>query len=105
MRIVLQGSLTPTQLGKAVKEIVENTLQKAEVKGKKYTLHNPVVEMNLNIKGQETPMLLIDDERNAMLTVHTGIENGKLVDYVETDRTELLAKFDEMMDNATKEGE
>lgn len=105
MRIVLQGSLTADQLGKAVKEIVENTLKKAEVKGTKYVLHNPVVEMNLNIKGQESPMLLIDDERNAMLTVHTGIENGKLVDYVEPDRGELLSKFNEMVENATKEGE
>lgn len=105
MRIVIQGSLTPKQLGDTVKEIVENTLQKAEVKGSKQVLHNPVVEMNLNIKGEEAPMLLIDDERNAMLTVHTGIENGKLVDYVEPDRGELLAKFNELVDNTTKETE
>lgn len=103
MRIVLQGSLTPKQLGEAVKEIVENTLQKAEAKGTKHVLHNPVVEMNLNIKGQETPMLLIDDERNAMLTVHSGIENGKLIDYVEPDRGELLAKFNEMVETTTQE--
>lgn len=105
MRIVIQGSLTPKQLGETVKEIVENTLKKAEVEGKKQVLHNPVVEMNLNIKGQEQPMLLIDDERNAMLTVHTGFENGKLVDYVEPDREELLAKFTEMVDSSTSTAE
>ncbi|MDA2738425.1 hypothetical protein PDQ75_25050 [Bacillus cereus group sp. Bc015] len=105
MRIVLQGSCTPSQMGKAVQEILENTLEKAEVKGKKYPIHNAVIEFNLNIAGEDKPMLLMDEERGAMLTIHTGIEKGKFVDYVEPDRKELLDKFYEMVDNATKEEE
>lgn len=103
MRIVLQGSLTPQQMGKAVQEILENTLEKAEAKGQKYPIHNPVIEFNLNVQGEEKPVLIMDDERNTMLTVHSGIEKGKLTEYVEVDRSELIAKFDEMVDNATSE--
>jgi hypothetical protein len=103
MRIVLQGSATAQQVGKAVQEILTNTLEKAEVKGQKYPIHNAVIEFSLNIQGQEKPMLLMDDERNAMLTVHTGIEKGEFTEYKEVDRQELLDKFNEMMDNATKE--
>lgn len=97
MRIVLQGSCTPKQMAEAVKEIVENTLTKAEVTGKRQVLHNPVIEVNLNVKGEEKPVLIVDDERNAMLTIHSGIKNGELVDYVEPDRKELLAKFNEIV--------
>lgn len=103
MRIVLQGSLTPKQLGAAVKEILENTMIKAEAESQKYAIHNPVIEMNLNIKGEEQPMLLVDSEKNSMLTIHTGIKNGELVEYVEVDREELIAKFNEMVDAATGE--
>jgi len=97
MRIVLQGSCTPKQMAEAVKEIIENTLTKAEVAGKRQVLHNPVIEVNLNIKGEEKPMLLVDDERNTMLTVHSGIKNGELIEYVEPDRTELLEKFNDIV--------
>lgn len=105
MRVVLQGSCTPSQMGKAVQEILENTLEKAEVKGKKYPIHNAVIEFNINIAGEEQPMLLMDSEKGAMLTIHTGIEKGKFTEYVEPNREELLSKFNEMMDNATKEEE
>lgn len=105
MRIVLQGSLTPQQMGKAVQEILENTLEKAEAKGQKYPIHNPVIEFNLNVQGQDHPVLIMDDERNTMLTVHSGIDKGKLTEYVEVDRSELIAKFDEMVDSATAETE
>ncbi|MDA1509632.1 hypothetical protein PDJ86_22505 [Bacillus cereus group sp. TH36-2LC] len=101
MRIVLQGSCTPSQMGKAVQEILENTLEKAEVKGKKYPVHNAVIEFNVNVAGEEKPVLIVDDERGTMLTIHSGIEKGKLTEYVEPDRTELLEKFNEMVDNAT----
>lgn len=104
MRIVVQGSLTGKQLGDVIKEIVENTLEKAEVKGKQKVLHNPVVEFNLNIQGEEKPMLLVDEEKGTMLTIHTGYEKGQMVDYVEVDRKELLSKFEEMLDSATEEG-
>lgn len=33
MRIIFQGSATPNQIGKAVQTIVQETLEKAEVKG------------------------------------------------------------------------
>lgn len=105
MRIVLQGSCTPAQLGKAVEEILKNTLEKAEVKGKKYPLHNAVVEFNLNVQGEEKPVLVLDEERGTMLTIHTGIEKGKLTEYVEVDRSELVAKFNEMVAEAEKEKE
>jgi helix-turn-helix protein len=103
MRIVFQGSATGQQIGKAVAEIISNTLEKAEVKGQKYPIHNAVIEFNLNIQGQEKPMLLVDDEKGTMLTIHTGIEKGELTEYVEVDRSELIAKFDEMVANATGE--
>lgn len=102
MRIVLQGSMSPKQLGEAVKEIVTNTLEKVEMTGKRQVLHNAVIEFNLNVKGQEAPVLIVDDERNTMLTIHSGIKNGELVEYVEPDRTELLEKFDELV-KATEE--
>jgi helix-turn-helix protein len=105
MRIVLQGSATPKQVGAAIQEILANTLEKAEVKGQKYPLHNAVIEFNLNIQGQEKPMLLIDDERGTMLTIHSGISKGELTEYVEVDRSELVAKFDRMVEDATKEVE
>lgn len=103
MRIVLQGSMTPAQMGKAVAEILTNTLEKAEAKGKQYPIHNPVVEFNLNVQGEDKPVLLVDDEKNTMLTIHSGIEKGELTEYVEVDRSELVAKFDEMVDQATGE--
>lgn len=105
MRIVLQGSCTPSQMGKAVQEILENTLEKAEAKGKKYPIHNAVVEFNLNVVGEDKPVLVMDDERGAMLTIHTGIEKGKLTEYVEPNREELLSKFNEMMDTAIEKEE
>ena len=105
MRIVIQGSLTPRQLGEAVSKIVENTLEKAEAKGKKYVLHNPVIETNLNVQGQNEPVLIIDDERQTMLTVHTGIEKGELTEYKEVDRTELLEKFHEVTDGILEKAE
>ncbi|MDZ4632249.1 hypothetical protein ORN01_25165 [Bacillus cereus] len=103
MRIVLQGSATPKQVGDAIQEILTNTLEKAEVKGKKYPVHNAVIEFNVNVAGEEKPVLIVDDERGTMLTIHSGIEKGKLTEYVEPDRTELLEKFNEMVDNATGE--
>lgn len=103
MRIILQGSLTAQQMGKAVQEIIENTLEKAEVKGQKYPIHNPVIEFNLNVAGEDKPVLIVDDEKGTMLTIHSGIEKGKLTEYVEVDRSELIAKFDEMVGNATEE--
>lgn len=105
MRIVLQGSATPQQVGKAIQEILTNTLEKAEVKGQKYPIHNAVIEFNINVAGEEKPMLLVDDEKGTMLTIHSGIEKGELTEYVEIDRSELLSKFNEMVDNATKEEE
>lgn len=103
MRIVIQGSLTAKQMGDVVKEIVSNTLEKAEVKGKRAVLHNPVVEFNLNIQGEEQPQLLVDDEKGTMLTIHTGYKDGEMTEYVEVDRSELISKFDEMVANATGE--
>lgn len=103
MRIVLQGNMTPKQLGEAVKEIVENTLAKAEAEGKKYVLNNTVVETNLNIKGSPEPMLLIDDEKKSMFAVHSGIEKGELTPYVEPDRKELVDKFNRMVDDGIAE--
>jgi hypothetical protein len=105
MRIVFQGSATPAQIGAAISEILTNTLEKAEVSAKRYPLHNAVVEFNLNIAGEEQPMLLMDEERGTMFTVHTGIEKGKLTEYVEVDRSELVAKFDRMVAEATEEKE
>lgn len=90
-------------MGDAVKQIVQNTFEKAEVKGKRQALHNPVIEFNLNIQGSEQPQLLVDDEKNTMLTIHTGIKDGELVEYIEVDRSELVAKFNELVDNATSE--
>lgn len=103
MRIVLQGSATPKQVGDAIQEILTNTLEKAEVKGKKYPVHNAVIEFNINVAGEEKPVLIVDDEKGTMLTIHSGIEKGKLTEYVEPDRKELLEKFNEMVDNATGE--
>lgn len=105
MRIVLQGNLTPKQLGDAVQKIVENTLEKAEAKGKKYVLHNPVIETNLNVQGQEEPVLIMDDERQTMFTVHSGIEKGELTEYKEVDRSELLEKFHEVTDSILEKAE
>ncbi|MGF9741625.1 hypothetical protein ABEX38_30105 [Priestia megaterium] len=99
MRLVLQGTMTPEELAKAVNEIVQDTFKKAEVEGQVQYIHNPVVEMNLKIEGHEEPQLLVDDEKNAMLTVHQGVKDGELVEYVEVDRSELVAKFNELMDN------
>lgn len=105
MRIVLQGSATPKQVGDAIQEILTNTLEKAEVKGKKYPVHNAVIEFNVNVAGEEKPVLIVDDEKGTMLTIHSGIEKGKLTEYVEPDRKELLEKFNEMVDNATGEAD
>ncbi|MDQ0976664.1 hypothetical protein QFZ31_006716 [Neobacillus niacini] len=105
MRIVFQGSATPQQIGKGIQEILENTLVKAKAKGQKYPVHNAVVEFNLNIAGEEKPMLLVDDVKGTMLTIHTGIEKGELTEYVEIDRSELISKFDQMVENATKTDE
>jgi hypothetical protein len=99
VRIVFQGDLSPKQLGEAIKEIIENTLGKVDAEGKRKMLHNPVFETNLNIKGVEAPQLLIEDEKETMLTIHTGIENGELTEYVEVDRSELLEKFNRVTDN------
>jgi hypothetical protein len=108
MRIILQGSMTPSQLGKAVQEILENTMTKVaeDVKLKRYPLHNAVVEFNLNIQGMEDPQLLYDDEKGVMLAIHTGIKAGEFVPYVEPDREELLKKFNEMVaDSEPKQDE
>lgn len=99
MRIVFQGDMTPNQLASAMKEIIENTLVKAEVDGKQKVLHNPVVETNLNLKGIEQPQLLIDTEKEGMLTIHTGYKNGEFTEYVEPDRKELVEKFNRVTDN------
>lgn len=99
MRIVFQGDLSPNQLATAIKEIIENTLGKVEAEGQRKVLHNPVFETNLNVKGIDSPQLLIEDEKETMLTIHTGIENGKLIEYVEVDRSELLEKFNRVTDN------
>ena len=58
-----------------------------------------MVELNLMIEGHEQPQLLVDDEKNAMLTVHQGVKDGELTEYVEVDRSELVAKSNELMDN------
>lgn len=98
MRIIFQGSMSPKQLGKAVQQIIEETLKKAEVKGKRQVLHNPVIETNLNIQGFEDAQLLIDSEKDAMLQFKTGYQNGEFVEYVDVDRTELLEKFNRVTD-------
>lgn len=98
MRIIFQGSMTPKQLAKAVQTIIEDTLKKAEVKGKRQVLHNPVIETNLNIQGFEDAQLLIDSEKDAMLQFKTGILNGEFVEYEEVDRTELIDKFNRVTD-------
>lgn len=100
MRIVLQGSVTPKQLGEAVKTIIEDTLEKAEAKGKKKVIHNAVVEFTLNLDGFDAPILILDEESSSMLAVYHGVENGKLIEYVEPNREELVAKFDEMLAEA-----
>jgi len=99
MRLVLQGTMSAEELAKVVNEIVQDTLKKAEVEGQEKYIHNPVVELNLMIKDIEQPQLLVDDEKNAMLTVHQGVKDGELTEYVEVDRSELVAKFNELMDN------
>jgi len=103
MRIVFQGAATPQQIGKAVQEIVQDTLSKAEVKGKRQVLHNVVFESNLNIQGFEEPQLLVKEESGTMLTVHTGIKNGELTEYIEVDRQELVDKFNRMVADETAE--
>ena len=105
MRIVFQGSATPSQIGKAVSSILNNTLEKMEVKGKRQPIQNAVVEFNLNLQGYEDPQLITTDEGTKIFTVHTGIENGELTEYKEVDRQELIDKFNEMVDNGTKEAE
>ncbi|HEF5065785.1 hypothetical protein [Bacillus paramobilis] len=103
MRIIFQGSATPNQIGKAVQTIVQETLEKAEVKGKRQVLHNVVLEANLNIQGHDEPQLLVNDESGTMLTIKTGIENGELTEYVEVDRQELVDKFNRMVADETAE--
>lgn len=103
MRIVLQGSMTPKQMGEAVKTIVEDTLTKAEAKGKKKVLQNAVVEFTLNVQDADQPVLIVDDETGTMLTVHQGIENGELTEYVPPNREELIEKFDQMLAEAQEE--
>lgn len=103
MRIIFQGSMSPNQLGKAVEEIVLNTLEKAEAEGKPLCIHNPVVEMSLNIVGEEMPMLLFDTEKESMITIHTGYENGEFTEYKEVDREELLNKFNELVEKNNEE--
>ena len=103
MRIIFQGSATPSQIGKAVSSILNNTLEKMEVKGKRQPIQNAVVEFNLNLQGYEDPQLITTDEGTKIFTVHTGIENGELTEYKEVDRKELLDKFNEMVENGTKE--
>jgi hypothetical protein len=92
--------MTPAQLGKAVQEILENTMTKVEgVKTKRYPIHNAVVEFNLNIQGYDEPQLLMDDEQGNMLSIRTGYKHGQFTEYVEPDRTELLEKWDRMVAN------
>jgi len=103
MRIVFQGAATPQQVGKAVQEILNNTLEKLETKGKRQPIQNAVIEFSLNLQGHEDPQLIVVDEGTKMLTIHTGIENGELTEYVPVDRTELLEKFDRMVEEGEKE--
>ncbi|MGN4692248.1 hypothetical protein [Bacillus cereus group sp. BfR-BA-01313] len=103
MRIIFQGSASPLQIGKAVQQIVQETLEKAEVKGKRQVLHNVVIEANLNIQGFEEPQLLVNEEAGTMLTIQTGIKNGELTEYVEVDRQELVDKFNRMVADETAE--
>lgn len=103
MRIVLQGSMTPKQMGEAVKTVIEDTLTKAEAKGKKKVVQNPVIEFTLNVQEAEQPVLIVDDETGSMLTVHQGIENGELIEYVAPNREELVEKFDRMLAEAQEE--
>ncbi|MGG0487223.1 hypothetical protein ABEY65_28135 [Priestia aryabhattai] len=105
MRIVTQGSMTATQLGKVINEILSNTLGKLEAKGKRQPIHNAVVEFTLNLQGYDEPQLIVVDEGSAMLTIHTGVKNGELVEYVPVDRQELLDKFDRMVEEETKQAE
>lgn len=103
MRIVLQGSMTPKQMGDAVKTIIEDTLVKAQAEGKKKVIQNPVIEFTMNVQDSPEPVLIVDDETNQMLTVHQGFKNGELVEYVPPNREELVEKFDRMVENAEKE--
>ena len=103
MRIIFQGSATPNQIAKGISEILSNTLEKMEVKGKRQPIQNAVVEFNLNLQGYNEPQLITVDEGTKILTIHTGIENGELTEYKEVDRKELLDKFNEMVENGTKE--
>jgi hypothetical protein len=107
MRIIFQGDMTPSQLGKAVKEILDTTLSKIEdVKGKRKPLHNAVVEFTLNLQGIEEPQLLIDEDKGGvMYQVRTGIKDGEFVEYVEVDRQELVDKFNRMANMVTDETE
>jgi hypothetical protein len=103
MRIVTQGSMTANQLGKVINEILSNTLEKMEVKGKRQPIHNAVVEFTLNLQGHDEPQLIVVDEGASMLTIHTGVKNGELVEYVPVDRQELLDKFDRLVEEGTAE--
>lgn len=107
MRIIFQGDMTPAQLGKAVKEIIETTLGKMEdTKPKRKMLHNPVVEVNLNLQGVDEPQLLIDEDKGqVMYQVRTGYKDGEFVEYVEVDRQELVDKFNRMVADVTGEEE
>jgi helix-turn-helix protein len=105
MRIVTQGSMTANQLGKVIAEILNDTLEKAEVKGKRQPIHNAVVEFNLNLQGYDEPQLITVEDGTKMFTVHTGVKNGELTEYVPVDRQELVDKFNEMVDNGVKEME
>jgi hypothetical protein len=98
MRILFQGSMTPAQLGKAVQDILENTLAKVEgVESKRYPLHNAVVEFNLNLKGYEEPQLLMDEDKGQMLNIRTGFHKGEFTEYIEVDKQELVDKFNRMV--------
>lgn len=103
MRIVLQGAMTPKQMGEFVKTIVEDTLTKAEAEGKRKVIQNPVIEFTMNVKGTEEPVLIVDEEIGQMLTVHQGVDGGELVEYVAPDREELVEKFDRMLADAQGE--
>lgn len=105
MKIVLHGDMTPKQLGNAVSEIIENTVKKMEAQGKRYVIHDPNVTLSLNIKDQEDPVVIFDDEQECIFTIHSGVEKGELVKYTPPTYDESLEQFHAILDSTEPDPE
>jgi hypothetical protein len=77
MKITLNGTMTLNQFAKNLKEVISNTMEKVDADAK-YKVHNPVVHVAFEIKGQEQPVYIIAGH-GEIFDVQVDVDKGVIV--------------------------